>query len=108
MTQRSHSWLHIGPFLFFSMLCCLPAHADNQILFGDLRLQLVRVEANDPENPRDDAAVVIVRTATNYANLTIPAYSSSFIDEYEIYVRYARANLQLPGEGTARISVYRP
>ncbi len=100
--------LHIIAFTFVGMLCCNPVHADSQILFGDLRLQLIRVEANSPEDSRDDSAVVTVRTATNYSTLTIPAYSSSFIDEYEIYVLYARANLQRPGQGTARITVYGP
>lgn len=94
--------------LFFSGISCLPTYADSIIRFRDLRLQLVRVEANSPENPRDDAAVVTVRTATNYATLTIPTYSSRFIDEYEINVIYARANLERPGQGTARITVYGP
>ncbi len=94
--------------IFAGMLCSSTAFGDSYILFRDMRLRLTRVEANDPADPRDDSAVVTVRTATNYATLTIPAYTSRFIDEYEIYVLYARANLERPGQGTARITVYGP
>ncbi len=98
--------LHLAAFLLLHILFCTNARADSLIFFRDLRLQLIRVEANTPDDPRDDAAVVSVRTATNYSTLTIPSYGSSFIDEYEIYVIYTRANLERPGQGTARITIY--
>lgn len=94
--------------LLVAVMGCAPALADSELVFRDLRLRLFRVEENDPGNARDDAAVVTVRTATNSTQLTIFEYSSGYVDEYEIYVMFARPNPTLPGEGTARITVYGP
>ena len=80
--------------------------ADDEILFRDLRLRLIGVEANQPDNPRDDAVIVIVRTATTSRRLTIPENSSQFLDDYEIFVSYVEPDATKPGAGTAQITVY--
>lgn len=92
--------------LLFATLACSTARADSELVWRDLRLRLVRVNENTPDNPRDDSAEFIVRTATTSTNMTITEYRSEFVDEYEIYLIYARPDPGKPGGGTARVTVY--
>ncbi len=89
------------------MLCTPPAAAQTDLTLRDLRLRLLRVDENTPGNTRDDTATVMVRTATMSTELTIQEYTSSFIDEYEIYVMYVLPTENRPGHGSARITVTR-
>lgn len=94
-----------------ALLVCLganPAVAGDELVFRDLHLRLIRVEENDPNNTRDDVAVITARTATNSANLRITEYTSAFLDEYEIYVMYVQPDSTRRGGGTARITAYGP
>ena len=78
---------------------------DSQLALRDLRLRLLRVNANRPEDDNDDEVVVAVRTAVESRELTIRELTIGYIGDYEIHVLNVVPNLEKPGHGTARIHV---
>lgn len=100
---------HVVTFCFGMIIgtFCQQAQAQTDLVLRDLRLRLISVQDNDPNDPRDDTARIMVRTATMATEMTVTAYTSEFVDEYEIYVWYVRANPERPGHGSARFTVNR-
>lgn len=78
---------------------------DSQLVLRDLRLRLLRVNANRPEDENDDEVVVSVRTAIESGELTIRELTIGYFGDYEIHVLNVVPNLEKPGHGTARLHV---
>ena len=59
---------------------------EDELIFRDLRLRVVRVEENDVNDDNDDAVELVIRTPTDSRDLTIEEFRSEFVDDYEINV----------------------
>lgn len=80
---------------------------EGELVFGDLRIRVRRIEGNDENDDSDDSADLIVRTATSSQDLTLEEYQTEFVDEYEITAEDIRpsTNSTEEGDGSVRLHV---
>ncbi len=88
----------------------------DEFTFRDLRIRLMRVEENDPNDRNDDECEITVNTGTQTSTLTLRELDTQFFESYEITAEDVQPSggggttsgagtTANRGEGTARIRI---
>lgn len=78
--------------------------ADDEFTFRDLRITLIEVTENDPNNDRDEDTTLIIDTLTTSEERTIQELRSEIVDNYRIRIVDADAGGR-PNSGRAEIEI---
>jgi RNA polymerase sigma-70 factor (ECF subfamily) len=79
--------------------------ADDEFTFRDLRVTLVDVVENDPNNDRDEDVTLLIDTPTTSEERTIKELRSEIVDNYRVRIVDARASGNRPNSGRAEIEI---
>jgi type II secretory pathway component GspD/PulD (secretin)/tetratricopeptide (TPR) repeat protein len=78
-----------------------------EFTFRDLRIRVVRIDENDPNDRLDDSVELNIITGTQSSNINLRELDTTFFESYEITAEDIQpsGSTTAPGEGVARILI---